>query len=202
MATRTPEQIKAWKERMDEAKAKKAAEPQERPSEEVLLGIPEEELAKLRNITVKEGLGVAFDMGLEALEDRAKAIWPDMHTVLVSRDEMKGVSQIFEYEGFGYTLLEDGAKSLRTVPNRNMARMGCPLAEYEAIEAARIKEQNERHGHFDRKNAPEGQPFMEQSGAKNLSDILAGADASTLESLSEQRVAVAAAKAEGLLPPS
>lgn len=115
----------------------------EQPTESY--GLSPESVADLRkNVTIKEGLGIAFDLGLERLEARAQMIWPDMHSVLVSNQDLGGVNQVAEYEGYGYVLGEDGKKSQHTVPNKDMARMLIPKVLYDEYEKERVREQNSR----------------------------------------------------------
>lgn len=184
---RTPEQIAAWKKKMDEARARKAAQGavavMERPAKapDEVEGIPAEALASLRkNYTTKEGVGVAFGMALELYERRAVQIWPEFHTVLVSNGEINGNTQVNEYEGYGYWVVEDGKKSQFTVPNRDMTRMACLLVDWERQEHERVMEQNSRHD-LARIGLPKdlvkGKPVNEvEQTPKRMSEILAQAD--------------------------
>lgn len=140
-------------------------------------GLSQESINTLRkNVTIKEGLGIAFDLGLERLEERAKLIWPDMHSVLVSNNDIGGVNQVAEYEGFGYVLGEDGKKSQHTVPNKDMARMLIPQALYDEYEKERVREQNSRVNMASSQAKP-GEAFGGQLPAQNLQSFLEQADA-------------------------
>lgn len=147
-------------------------------NQDVLADIPEKQREALKNVTLKEATGLAFDLGLEILEKRAKELWPGVHTVLVSKDEIKGSSQVSEYEGYGYTVLEDGAKSVWTVPNRSMVRMGISAELWDAQEDERVKRQNSTVGHTPG-TAPLGQPFQQIGAPTSLDNILKSADQNT-----------------------
>lgn len=153
---------------------------------EDLHGLSQESVGALRkNVTVKEGLGIAFDLGLERLEARAKMIWPDMHSVLVSNQDLGGVNQVAEYEGYGYVLGEDGKKSQHTVPNKDMARMLIPQAIYDEYEKERIREQNSRVNMASSQAKP-GEAFGGQLPAQNLQSFLDQADANYAKHQAEE----------------
>lgn len=126
-----------------------------------------------KNVTIKEGIGVAFDLGLATFEKRAMQVWPDMRTVLVSNVTTPRGNQIEEYSSYGYVLLENGAKSTHTVPNRDMARMGIPHSVYDKWDAERLYEQNNRVAAANAKEAGLGEPFKQDLDPVSLEEYLA-----------------------------